>query len=161
MVSFSAISAGCPYKDTCANPAGIKSLADSINKELYDQMYQRMSTTEARKMSRLRSSTVEPVLGTLINFAGMRQVNTKGIKLANKCMIMAAVAYNLKKIIKGTVKRVRDRVSKATNTACTNQNNSLLAYDTVLRNLMCYFKISNKIKWLNNHLLYKLNYSAI
>ena len=146
---------GCPYKDTCANPAGIKSLADSINKELYDQMYQRMSTKEARKMSRLRSSTVEPVLGTLINFAGMRQVNTKGIKLANKCMIMAAVAYNLKKLIKANVTKAKNRVEKAANITCNNLNKSLVAYRDLLESLIEYVKIRYKTKWLNNHLLYK------
>jgi hypothetical protein len=30
----------------------------------------------------------------------MKRVNTRGIKLANKCMIMAAIAYNLKKMLK-------------------------------------------------------------
>src|SRR5690606_12648233 len=44
--------------------------------------------------------TVEPVLGTLINFLGMRRINTRGIRNANKCMIMAAVAYNIKKLMK-------------------------------------------------------------
>ena len=56
-------------------------------------------------MKKLRSSTVEPVLGTLVNFLGMRRVNTKGIDLAAKCMIMAAVAYNLKKLLKKTIDR--------------------------------------------------------
>jgi hypothetical protein len=51
-------------------------------------------------MKKLRQSTVEPVLGTLINFLAMKRVNTRGIKLANKCMMMAAVAYNLKKMMK-------------------------------------------------------------
>jgi len=51
-------------------------------------------------MKKLRQSTVEPVLGTLINFLGMKRINTRGIKLANKCMIMAAVAYNLKKMMR-------------------------------------------------------------
>jgi hypothetical protein len=43
---------------------------------------------------------VEPVLGTLINFLAMKRVNTRGINLANKCMLMAAIAYNLKKMMK-------------------------------------------------------------
>jgi hypothetical protein len=51
-------------------------------------------------MKKLRQSTVEPVLGTLINFLGMKRVNTRGIKLANKCMLMAAIAYNVKKMMK-------------------------------------------------------------
>ena len=45
-------------------------------------------------------STLEPVLGTLVNFLGMRRVNTRGLELAGKCMLMAAVCYNLKKLLK-------------------------------------------------------------
>jgi hypothetical protein len=48
-------------------------------------------------MIELRSSTVEPVLGTLINFRGMKRIWTRGIMNANKFMIGAAIAYNLKK----------------------------------------------------------------
>lgn len=51
-------------------------------------------------MKKLRQSTVEPVLGTLINFLAMKRVNTRGIKLANKCMMMAAIAYNIKKMMR-------------------------------------------------------------
>ena len=49
-------------------------------------------------MKKLRSSTVEPVLGTLLYFMGMKKVNTKGIKLANKHVLMASTAYNIKKL---------------------------------------------------------------
>lgn len=50
-------------------------------------------------MMLLRSSTVEPVLGTLLNFRGMKRVYTKGIGLANKHVLIAAAAYNLKKLL--------------------------------------------------------------
>ena len=63
-------------------------------------MHERLKTSYAKKMKKLRQSTVEPVLGTLINFLAMKRVNTRGIKLANKCMLMAAIAYNLKKMMK-------------------------------------------------------------
>jgi hypothetical protein len=43
---------------------------------------------------------VEPVIGTLVNFLGMRRVNTRGIKLANKCLLVAATCYNLKRLLK-------------------------------------------------------------
>jgi hypothetical protein len=56
-------------------------------------------------MSRWRKSTVEPVLGTLINFLNMRRVNTRGIKLANKHVLMAALCYNLKKYLKFITKK--------------------------------------------------------
>ena len=51
-----------------------------------------------------RSSTVEPVFGTLTQFMGLRKINTIGIKQANKVMHMAAIAYNIKKQLKFTNK---------------------------------------------------------
>ena len=53
-----------------------------------------------------RQSTVEPVIGTLVNYLGMKRVNTKGLLQANKCLTMAAVAYNLKKLLKHTASNV-------------------------------------------------------
>lgn len=41
-----------------------------------------------------------PVLGTLLNFMGMRRVNTRGIKQANKHVLMASICYNMKKYLK-------------------------------------------------------------
>ena len=58
----------------------------------------------AQRLFRLRSSTVEPVLGTLINYLNMRRVNTRGIKMATKHVLMAALVYNLKKCLKFTRK---------------------------------------------------------
>ena len=114
---------GCPFKDACASPAGIKKIKDSIAKDLYTEMHQRMQTSNGKRAKKIRQGTVEPVLGTLINFVGMKQVNTKGIKLANKCMIMAAVAYNLKKLVNGISTRTRKRTFKEVKTAI----NSLLS----------------------------------
>ena len=48
-------------------------------------------------MKKLRHATVEPVLGTLINFMGLRRIWTRGIKNANTFMLGAAIAYNVKK----------------------------------------------------------------
>ncbi len=151
---------GCPFKSTCANSSGYKALEDSIQKSLYDQMSQRMKTAKGRKMRRLRSSTVEPVLGTLVNFTAMGKVYTKGISLANKCMIMAALAYNLKKLIKGVATKPRKRVAKRFERAYRDMNKHFLAcgtsINTVAENL-------NRLtgKWLNNLLLCKVDYSAI
>jgi hypothetical protein len=54
-----------------------------------------------------RQSTVEPVFGTLTQFMGLRKVNTIGLKQANKCMHLSAMAYNLKKYLKFTQKRAK------------------------------------------------------
>ena len=134
----------CPFKDTCANPVGVKSLEDSINKDIYDQMHQRMQTSEGRAMRRLRSSTVEPVLGTLINFMGMKQVNTKGIKLAGKCMLLAAVAYNLKKLINGVAVKTRKRAWKTFNTTVNDLNLGLIACINMINTTIGLFRIKCK-----------------
>ncbi|MCO6426850.1 IS1182 family transposase, partial [Nitrosomonas communis] len=89
--------ANCPLRSTCIGKSFEKSIRDTLDKPYYDQMHERMKSSYARKVKKLRQSTVEPVLGTLINFLAMKRVNTRGIKLANKCMLMAAIAYNLKK----------------------------------------------------------------
>lgn len=124
-------------------------------------MQERMQTGQGRRARKLRQSTVEPVLGTLVNFTGMSQVNTKGIKLANKCMIMAAVAYNLKKLVNGIPTKVRKRIRKLTGNRSDAPKDRLLPWITKIEALMSSFKISRKSKWLNNHLLCKLNYSTI
>ena len=90
----------CPLRTTCIGKSPEKKIVDTIDKPYYDQMHQRLQGSYAKTMKKLRQSTVEPVLGTLINFLGMKRINTRGIKLANKCMIMAAVAYNLKKMMR-------------------------------------------------------------
>jgi transposase len=92
--------AGCHLRTVCIGKSDFKKIDDTVDKPLYDRMHTRLQTPKAKRMKKLRSSTVEPVLGTLINYLNMRRVNTRGILQANKCMIMAAVAYNLKKLLK-------------------------------------------------------------
>lgn len=90
----------CPLRESCIGKSPEKKIVDTSDKAYYDKMHERLQTPYARKMKKLRQSTVEPVLGTLINFLGMKRINTRGLKLANKCMILAAVAYNIKKMIR-------------------------------------------------------------
>ncbi len=95
----------CPLRSVCIGKSDFKKIDDSVDKPYYDRMHTRLQTNKAKRMKKLRSSTVEPVLGTLVNFLGMRRVNTRGIKGANKCMLMAAIAYNLKKLMKFTTRK--------------------------------------------------------
>jgi transposase len=88
----------CPLRTTCiGGKADYKKLEETIDKPLYDQMHERLQTPYAKRMKKLRQSTVEPVLGTLINFMGLRRIWTRGLTSANKFMLGAAIAYNLKK----------------------------------------------------------------
>jgi len=91
----------CPLREQCCGKTTkFKKIDDSIHKPLYDKMHQKMQSPYAKRMSRIRSKTVEPVLGTLKNFLNMQRVNTRGIKQANKHVLMAALCYNLKKLLK-------------------------------------------------------------
>lgn len=91
----------CPLRVACCGKSTkFKKIDDSIHKPLYDVMHKKMQTPYAKRMGRIRSRTVEPVLGTLLNFMNMKRVNTRGIRQANKHVIMAALAYNLKKYLR-------------------------------------------------------------
>ena len=82
----------------------------AVDKPLYDRMHARLQTANREKIRQLRSSTVEPVLGTLVNYLAMRRVNTRGIKQAAKCMLMSAIAYNLKKLLKWEQRKINTAV---------------------------------------------------
>ena len=88
----------CPLRNSCIGTrADYKKIEHTTDKHLYDQMHQRLQTAYAKAMKKRRQSTVEPVLGTLINFMGVRRIWTRGLKSANKFMLGAAIAYNIKK----------------------------------------------------------------
>jgi transposase len=90
----------CPFLKKCIIGKGTsKKIYHSIHKPLYDKMHDKMQTTYAKRIMRIRGKTVEPVLGTLVNFRGMKRVNARGIEQANKHVIMASAAYNLKKYL--------------------------------------------------------------
>ena len=122
----------CPLRNECIGKSSFKTLSVTVEKELFEKMHARLETPKARRMKKLRSSTVEPVLGTLVNFLGMRRVNTKGIKQADKCMLMAAVAYNLKKLIKWESKKRQSH----TNTIFNGAKPSILDLISAI-NLFC------------------------
>ena len=79
---------------------GLKSWLTLPTKQLYEYMQRRVESPKGKQMKSLRSSTVEPVFGSLINYTGLNRINPKRLEQANKCMLIAAAAYNLKKLLK-------------------------------------------------------------
>ena len=100
----------CPLRSVCIGKSNFKKIDDTIDKDYYDRMHARLQTTKAKRLKKLRSSTVEPVIGTLVNYLAMKRVNTRGLQQANKCMLMSAVAYNLKKLLRFTANKVSSMV---------------------------------------------------
>lgn len=98
----------CPLREQCCGKVSkFKKLEESIHKPLYDKMYEKLNRNKnyLRFLTKRRSSTVEPVLGTLINHHNMKRVNSRGIQQANKHVLMAALTYNLKKYLRFVLKK--------------------------------------------------------
>jgi transposase len=94
---------GCPISEQCkGKKASEKRLHHTYYKAQYERMVDRLSSRFGKRMMRLRSATVEPVLGSLINYYGLRQINTRSREAAAKVMYVAAMAYNLKKYLRFT-----------------------------------------------------------
>jgi transposase len=93
----------CPLREACCGKSTkFKKLVESVYKPYYDRMHQKLKANQqyTNAIVRKRSSTVEPVLGTLINFLNMKKINSRGMAQANKHVLMAATVYNLKKLLK-------------------------------------------------------------
>jgi len=58
-----------------------KKIQHSVYKAELERAKARQQTVKAKVMKRKRSSTVEPVWGTLINFMGMKRINARGCLL--------------------------------------------------------------------------------
>ncbi|HJS55395.1 MAG TPA: IS1182 family transposase [Chitinophagaceae bacterium] len=100
----------CPLRGVCIGKSDLKKIDDTVDKHLYDRMHVRLQSVNREKIRQLRSSTVEPVLGTLVNLLAMRRVKTRGIKQAAKCILMSAIAYNLKKLLKWEQRKINTAV---------------------------------------------------
>jgi len=98
----------CPLRaECCGKITKFKKIEDSLHKPLYDQMHEKLNKDKnyTRFLTKRRSSTVEPVLGTLINHHNMKRINSRGMKQAHKHVLMAALTYNLKKYLRFVVKK--------------------------------------------------------
>jgi len=129
----------CELRSVCIGTSFEKKITDSIHKPLYDEMHERLKTEKAKRLKKQRSSTVEPVLGTLINFMGMRRIWTRGIRNANKFMLGAAIAYNIKKYMNYTNKTAKTKI-EAMSRELVNKKQGVI--NTFLRLInMCFYKI--------------------
>ncbi|MGY2134270.1 transposase [Hymenobacter sp. HD11105] len=90
----------CPHKVTCAPKSKKRQITRTAYDPLYQQALLRQQRPQGHRMRVLRQSTVEPVVGSLLQHYGLRQVNSRGRASAHKTMLLAALAYTLKKLLK-------------------------------------------------------------
>lgn len=103
----------CPIKRKCIGNAHYKMITETIYKPYYQKMEEKIHSKKGRRMMRIRHSTVEPVIGDLVNNRSMRKVNTIGITNANKSLIMASIAHNIKRLIKHSTEKPEVWVKEA------------------------------------------------
>lgn len=108
-------------------------------------MHERMQTRKAKIMKKLRHSTVEPVLGTLLNFMNMRRVNTRGIDLANKHVLLAATVYNLKKYMNYIQRGARAAAMEAIRTTESKLLLFVFAHLAQLMTFLCLKRRNSKL----------------
>lgn len=120
----------CPQKEQCCKNKKIKRLNHSADKQYYDAAYDAVNTRAGKRKMRLRAATVEPVLGTLLAFRRMRKVYTIGQESARKQFLMAAAAYNLKKLMNAmSLRNAKAMASAAINAVKTAILGKILAWD--------------------------------
>jgi transposase len=90
----------CPRKPLCAPRAKRKQINRTIYDAAYRRAWQRQQSRQGQRMRRVRQGTVEPVFGNLIHHYGLRRLNVRGHAGAHKTMLLTAIAYNLKKLLK-------------------------------------------------------------
>ena len=101
---------GCPLASSClGKTAKEKKFSVTYYRDEYERTKKRLKTTLGKQSKSIRQSRVEPVFGTLTQYMGLRKVNVRGIRGANKCMLMAAAAYNIKKLLKFAQKPIKNR----------------------------------------------------
>jgi transposase len=102
---------GCPFKDSCIGDKQEMAINVTIYRPYFERMHVRMQTRKANHMMKKRQSTVEPVIGSLVGNHAIKKVNSRGLAQANKCLTMAAIAYNIKKLLNYRPRRIHDNIN--------------------------------------------------
>ena len=102
---------GCPLKTECLGKSQERKIDITYYNKEYYRAIERVESSKGQYYKKKRSSKVEPVFGTLTQHLGMGKVYARGIKNANKIMLMAASAYNLKKYMKRMEKLTKNTAS--------------------------------------------------
>jgi hypothetical protein len=98
--------ATCQIKSKCIPKAGTKRIVKTVYEEEYQRAYLRQHSRAGKQMKCLRQGTVEPVFGSLTQYYGLHKIAVLGIEGAHKTMLMAAIAFNIKKYMKFSISKI-------------------------------------------------------
>lgn len=83
----------------CPN-SGSKRIVRTAYDPEYQRAYVRQHSKRGKRMKRLQQSTVELIFGSLVQYYGLNKIKVLGKEGAHKNMLMAAIAFNVKKYLK-------------------------------------------------------------
>jgi transposase len=96
--------AACPFRASClAKKSSYRTINRSKNEDARLRNIARCHTDEGRKALKKRKTVVEPPFGHMKRLGGMRGLNCRGEKRVNSKVTMAAIAWNLMKLVKKAV----------------------------------------------------------
>ncbi|RYE22516.1 MAG: hypothetical protein EOP45_08095 [Sphingobacteriaceae bacterium] len=90
----------CLLKATCVPNSPCRRITRTPYDEQYLRAHDRQHSKRGKQLKKLRQSTVEPVFGSLTQYYGLNKIGVLGKADAHKVMLMAAIAFNLKKYLK-------------------------------------------------------------
>ena len=121
-----------------------KKFSVTYYRDQYERINQRLKTEKGKQAKAKRQNTVEPVFGTRMQYLGMRKVNVRGLTGANKVMLMAATAYNIKKLLKFKTNFAKSQ-AKALVSSYLKIKTLIKVKLAILRHLNCSIKNTNFI----------------
>lgn len=123
----------CPLRGKCiSDNAKTKKVQHSFYKPQLEAAKERASSIKGKRMKIKRSATIEPVWGTLINFTGMKRINARGLSAANKCLMLAATCYNLKKWMKYIIKDSNAKLKALTKEAEKGLKKAIISLSSLI-----------------------------
>jgi transposase len=95
------VCAGCTLIGRCIRKGtGKRTMYVSIYSPLYYEMREKMKTERGKRMSKIRSSTVEPLFGHIKANRKLRQFSFRGLPMIDSMWKLELAAYNIEKLAK-------------------------------------------------------------
>lgn len=109
-LSMQADCTACPLRAQCLGPKSLrKELSRSPGEEASERNRAFVSTPEGRSHLKQRCSTVEPPFSFIKGYGGLERLNCKGLGKANFKFVLAAVGWNIKKLLQENAGRASPR----------------------------------------------------
>jgi transposase len=100
--------ARCSQRTTCIGEGPVRHLKRFAHEDSRERNLARCHTEAGRAALRKRKHIVEPPFGQMKTYGGLGLINCRGLLKARVKVIMAAVAWNLKKLVKALARKAAE-----------------------------------------------------